>query len=400
MVSPVIVSADWVLPVSGPPIPDGAVAIEDGRILAVGPASELGEGSRFADAAVIPGFVNAHSHLEYAVYAGFGDGLADFSDWIGTPRRAQAATPLRRHGGHRAAGRRRVPRLGDHRLSATALQRRRRRLPAPSWVSGRSSTWRCSATTPASQRRAVRAERGRSATGAGRTASAWSLAACPVHASRRSVYALARRSACLWPPISRRASPRTRSCAGRAVPGSRFATCSCQPPGTTGTRRSPTSGRSAPDLVAAHCVMAEPEEIELLAEHRHRGRALPTLERAARARHRTGRGSARPRDHASGSAPTAPRRRPSFDMFDELRAAVAQRRAREQRPDAMSPRARRSSLPRSAPPRPSGWTTRSARSSPESRPISPSSVSRAPRTCRGRIRQPQSSWAGPRRGYC
>ena len=31
---------------------------------------------------ILPGFVNCHSHLEYAVYAGFGDGL-EFSSWIG-----------------------------------------------------------------------------------------------------------------------------------------------------------------------------------------------------------------------------------------------------------------------------------------------------------------------------
>ncbi len=78
-----ILSADWVVPVEGPPIPDGAVAIEDGRIAAVGPVSELGEGERFPDAVVVPGFVNAHSHLEYAVYAGFGDGLP-FAPWIAT----------------------------------------------------------------------------------------------------------------------------------------------------------------------------------------------------------------------------------------------------------------------------------------------------------------------------
>ena len=35
VISPVILSADWVLPVSGPPIPDGAVAIEDGRIVVI-----------------------------------------------------------------------------------------------------------------------------------------------------------------------------------------------------------------------------------------------------------------------------------------------------------------------------------------------------------------------------
>ena len=39
-----VYSADWVLPVEGPPIPHGAVAVEDGLIAAVGPAAELGEG--------------------------------------------------------------------------------------------------------------------------------------------------------------------------------------------------------------------------------------------------------------------------------------------------------------------------------------------------------------------
>jgi 5-methylthioadenosine/S-adenosylhomocysteine deaminase len=78
-----LLSADWVLPVEGAPIENGAVAIEDGRIAAVGTAAELGEGERFPDAAIVPGFVNAHTHLEYAVYAGFGDGLS-FGPWIGT----------------------------------------------------------------------------------------------------------------------------------------------------------------------------------------------------------------------------------------------------------------------------------------------------------------------------
>lgn len=76
-----VYSADWVLPVDDDPIEDGAVVIEDDRIVAVGESEELGEGTRFEDAAVVPGFVNAHSHLEYAVYGGFGDGLA-FGPWI------------------------------------------------------------------------------------------------------------------------------------------------------------------------------------------------------------------------------------------------------------------------------------------------------------------------------
>ena len=55
--------------------------VEKGRIAAVGPAAELGAGERFADSVIVPGFVNAHSHLEYAVYAGFGDAL-DFASWL------------------------------------------------------------------------------------------------------------------------------------------------------------------------------------------------------------------------------------------------------------------------------------------------------------------------------
>ena len=48
------------------------------RIVAVGPATELEADERHHhdDCAIIPGFVNAHTHLEYAVYAGFGDGPA------------------------------------------------------------------------------------------------------------------------------------------------------------------------------------------------------------------------------------------------------------------------------------------------------------------------------------
>ena len=76
-----VLSADWVLPVEGEPIEEGAIAIEDGRIAAVGTAADLGEGERFPEAVIVPGFVNAHTHLEYAVYAGFGDGLS-FGPWI------------------------------------------------------------------------------------------------------------------------------------------------------------------------------------------------------------------------------------------------------------------------------------------------------------------------------
>jgi cytosine/adenosine deaminase-related metal-dependent hydrolase len=74
------ISADWVLPVDGPPIEGGRVSFADGRIVAVGKGRAA---AHFEDAAILPGLVNAHSHLEYAMYAGFGDGQA-FGPWIAT----------------------------------------------------------------------------------------------------------------------------------------------------------------------------------------------------------------------------------------------------------------------------------------------------------------------------
>ena len=77
-----VYAADWVLPVDAPPIEGGAVAVADGIVAAVGTVDELGPADRrFDESAIVPGFVNAHSHLEYAVYAGFGDGL-DFGPWL------------------------------------------------------------------------------------------------------------------------------------------------------------------------------------------------------------------------------------------------------------------------------------------------------------------------------
>ena len=60
-----LLSADWVLPVDGPPIADGAVAIEAGRIAAVGRAAELGRGRRFERAAILREVDRAVAAEEY-----------------------------------------------------------------------------------------------------------------------------------------------------------------------------------------------------------------------------------------------------------------------------------------------------------------------------------------------
>src|SRR5919109_1449176 len=65
-----------------PTVDPVSLAFDEGVIAAVGTSAELGAGDHYRDAVILPGFVNAHTHLEYDVYGGFGDGLG-FADWIG-----------------------------------------------------------------------------------------------------------------------------------------------------------------------------------------------------------------------------------------------------------------------------------------------------------------------------
>lgn len=64
-----IFAASYVLPVSSPPVEGGAIAVENGRVLAVGRVDEIATAFNvpvvhFPGCAIIPGLVNAHSHLE------------------------------------------------------------------------------------------------------------------------------------------------------------------------------------------------------------------------------------------------------------------------------------------------------------------------------------------------
>jgi 5-methylthioadenosine/S-adenosylhomocysteine deaminase len=79
-----IFEADWLCPASGEPIRNGAIAVEHGRIREVGPASGMqGPRTAFKGCAIIPGFVNAHTHLELTLLRGFLEN-GSFLDWIQT----------------------------------------------------------------------------------------------------------------------------------------------------------------------------------------------------------------------------------------------------------------------------------------------------------------------------
>ena len=65
-----IYAASYLLPISSPPIEGGAIAVEDGLIAAVGTVRELRSAYAAApvadlpECAIMPGLVNAHTHLE------------------------------------------------------------------------------------------------------------------------------------------------------------------------------------------------------------------------------------------------------------------------------------------------------------------------------------------------
>ncbi len=83
-----ILSADWLLPISSPPIPEGGVVIEEGKILTFGKAETLYRSfpglSRQAipGCALMPGLVNAHTHLDLSQCKGRLTLPNDFVSWI------------------------------------------------------------------------------------------------------------------------------------------------------------------------------------------------------------------------------------------------------------------------------------------------------------------------------
>lgn len=329
-----VLAADWVIPVDAPPIENGAVAIEDGRIAAVGPEGELGPADeRFEDAVVLPGLVNAHSHLEYAVYAGFGDGLP-FDRWILVHierkqrigwdefvaiARAGAAECL-------ASG---ITTVGDASFSgaaAVACAELGLRAIVYLEVFGR-TTEQLETRYPRNRARIEEHLSDRVQLGvsphAPYTCSPDLYAAClelglPVAthlAESAPETEWLRHGRGAWEPLADLLPP---------------------PPGETGIRHLAAHGLLGSRVVAAHCVTVDDEEIALLARHdvavAHCPRSNAVL----------GCGIAPVRALLDaglrvGLGTDSPASTPSFDMFEELRTAVYAARAREARPGALGP---------------------------------------------------------------
>ena len=269
---------------------------------------------------IVPGFVNAHSHLEYSRYAGFGDGQP-FGPWIAT-HMARKHTPRRRGDARpRPAGRRRLAAPPASRRPPTTASRARPRQPRPSSACGRSSTSRSSPSTrpwrrsssrgsaPSSTRRhssgsgsrRTRPTRARSTSTGGASASG-SRSAPTSPSRRRERLARARR----------RTARRERSRRCWSPPTGRRAVATLEPV-------------LGPDLLCAHCV-----EVDAAGD---RAARRPPACRSRTAHGRTPCSAAASRRSRTCAPPEctiglgtdSPASTPSFDVFEEMRAGDLRR---------------------------------------------------------------------------
>ena len=81
----------WVLPIDRPPIDGGWVQVRDGQIASVGTSRPDGESRDLGDVAVLPGLVNAHTHLELSWMAGLVPSSPSMDAWIRTLMRIRRA---------------------------------------------------------------------------------------------------------------------------------------------------------------------------------------------------------------------------------------------------------------------------------------------------------------------
>ena len=75
-------TARWVFPADQPPLARGVVTIQDDKILAVEPAGARKADIDLGNAAILPGLVNAHTHLDLSDARGKIPPTPDFTAWL------------------------------------------------------------------------------------------------------------------------------------------------------------------------------------------------------------------------------------------------------------------------------------------------------------------------------
>jgi 5-methylthioadenosine/S-adenosylhomocysteine deaminase len=281
---------------------------------------------------ILPGFVNAHSHLEYATYAGFGDGLS-FAPWL--------LLHIERKQRLELADMEAIARLG----AAECLR------------SGITTVGDCSfmgAAAAACDELGLRAIvylevfgtddgqlTGRFAANRERIqdnlSSRVQLGVSP-HAPYTCSPDLYEACLELGLPAATHLNESADELAwlrSGTGPWEELAAALPPPLGESGIRALARRGLLGPRLLAAHCVHVEDDEIALIAEHD------VAVAHCPRSNAYLGCGTAPLSELRDAGirvciATDSPASTPSLDMFDELRAALASARARERRPDALS----------------------------------------------------------------
>jgi cytosine/adenosine deaminase-related metal-dependent hydrolase len=77
-------TARWVFPVAGPPLPNGTVTVQGDRIEAVEPRGARTADTHLGNVAIVPGLVNAHTHLDLSGARGLipPTDPDHFTDWL------------------------------------------------------------------------------------------------------------------------------------------------------------------------------------------------------------------------------------------------------------------------------------------------------------------------------
>jgi aminodeoxyfutalosine deaminase len=77
-----VLTADWIIPVTSPALRRGTVTIHDGRIVSVEPYARSAPTHIHEGMALLPAFVNAHTHLDLTGAAGLLPPVRPITDWL------------------------------------------------------------------------------------------------------------------------------------------------------------------------------------------------------------------------------------------------------------------------------------------------------------------------------
>src|SRR5436853_1150865 len=75
-------TARWIFPVDRPPLEGGTITVRGERILALSPSGQRCADVDFGNAAILPGLVNAHTHLDLSGLRGKCPPTPDFTEWL------------------------------------------------------------------------------------------------------------------------------------------------------------------------------------------------------------------------------------------------------------------------------------------------------------------------------